>query len=637
MPADLVTRLLLKNDEFDRKLKASKSQVADFDKKVGAGTSSVKQFSSNLSTGAVAGMTKFAGAIGIAVSAGETLNKYMQSSQTTSDLLANKLNAARDSVDAFFVALNTGDFSAFNEGLIGLYTKAENLSAMFDVLADKKLSLSYINAEDLKDIERFEQIAKDTNRSMADRINAAQNMTGVVNHLNKSVRETADLTKKTLTESLNVKFGYKFNFEDIEYFIKNTNFSEKLTADAQEARKELVRLEKAANKAKKSAVYDRNTYGYDPNRKYQKEYKIAQSEYEVFKKENEFLIKQGVLAEDVDENRQKMVETLKEQLVTEREIYSLQKRADKTRRALNEKNSALTDNLKSKKVEIPIKLGSEKDIENQIKELSEKVQNEVDLDVKFDLLKKVGELKRQLEEIRKRNKLIIDVEYKTEPIKAPGAPEGKKPSDKLDEYSSELKDKYLLNIGNEKQKYEERQELYNKELKSIEDVKTAIGSINGAFQSFSGSLGENATKWFDWAANIAGAIASVIPLMKTLTNANKAVAISGAAASASSVPVTGWITAIGAVASIAGLLANLPSFEKGGVVPGASYTGDKVLIRANSGEMVLTRNQQSHLSRMLNVPGISKKEDITLHMVAKGSDLVAVFDNYDRKQARIKG
>ena len=40
---------------------------------------------------------------------------------------------------------------------------------------------------------------------------------------------------------------------------------------------------------------------------------------------------------------------------------------------------------------------------------------------------------------------------------------------------------------------------------------------------------------------------------------------------------------------------------------------------------------------MLNVPGISKKEDITLHMVAKGSDLVAVFDNYDRKQARIKG
>ena len=43
-----------------------------------------------------------------------------------------------------------------------------------------------------------------------------------------------------------------------------------------------------------------------------------------------------------------------------------------------------------------------------------------------------------------------------------------------------------------------------------------------------------------------------------------------------------------------------PSFEKGGIVPGASYSGDNVIARVNSGEMILTRNQQASLWNMLS-------------------------------------
>lgn len=42
-------------------------------------------------------------------------------------------------------------------------------------------------------------------------------------------------------------------------------------------------------------------------------------------------------------------------------------------------------------------------------------------------------------------------------------------------------------------------------------------------------------------------------------------------------------------------LVQLPRLEKGGIIPGNSYSGDQVLARVNSGEMVINREQQSAL------------------------------------------
>ena len=45
---------------------------------------------------------------------------------------------------------------------------------------------------------------------------------------------------------------------------------------------------------------------------------------------------------------------------------------------------------------------------------------------------------------------------------------------------------------------------------------------------------------------------------------------------------------------------DLLGFEYGGVVPGQSYTGDKVVARVNSGEMVLNQKQQANLFKQAN-------------------------------------
>jgi len=48
-----------------------------------------------------------------------------------------------------------------------------------------------------------------------------------------------------------------------------------------------------------------------------------------------------------------------------------------------------------------------------------------------------------------------------------------------------------------------------------------------------------------------------------------------------------------------------PAFEQGGIVPGASFSGDKVLARVNSGELILNRAQQNSIASQLTGGGLT--------------------------------
>lgn len=79
--------------------------------------------------------------------------------------------------------------------------------------------------------------------------------------------------------------------------------------------------------------------------------------------------------------------------------------------------------------------------------------------------------------------------------------------------------------------------------------------------------------------------------------------IAAVIAEAQAIAASGWMVfgalAVGA-AIFAAVMGLAGKFEHGGIVGGSSFTGDKVIARVNSGEMILNRSQQAQLFAMAN-------------------------------------
>ena len=601
--ADLVTRLLLNTQQFDNNLGKSTKQIQGFQQKI-----------QGFSNFAISSFTKFAGGIGIALTAGEAFNKALRSCQATADLFDNNLNAAKDTVDSFFRSLVTGDWNVFNEGILGAYRNLKDLSMMMDELADKKLSLGYIKADDLKDMERFEQIAKDTNKTYDERINAVQNMQGVVNHLNKSIKETNDLDIAALNKSYASKSGLNINREDLDYFFKNTNFKGELTTAANDAYKEYLRLQKEVQSKTKANRYDVNVYGYDPSRKSQREYAEAVKALNVYKQQNDFLIKQGWLTEETDDNRKQTVDRLKEQLEAEKEIYSLQKRADETRRSVVSSNKpvATTDSISTTtniiKTEV-IPSGSITELKKQIASLKTEFENATNDGMRAGLMAAINEAETQLKMMQLRASKMDLLSSKSIQIEAKNPLEGLDTSD-LDKYNEET--------------------IFKKDGSTLDYLST-IGSL---MNNIAGATNNSTAAWMNYFSSILSGTAALLPLLASVFEIKAMEGI----ASQSKLPwpmnlIAMAATAAGLIASIA----NIPKFANGGIFTGNSFIGDMNIARVNSGEMILNNRQQRNLFNLLNGNGGITNDNVKeIKLKIEGRDLVSVINSENFRTSKFK-
>ena len=114
--------------------------------------------------------------------------------------------------------------------------------------------------------------------------------------------------------------------------------------------------------------------------------------------------------------------------------------------------------------------------------------------------------------------------------------------------------------------------------------------------------------------------------------ASAGAAAAGGASAVASIPWVGPALAVAAVASItAAIMAAMSKFATGGIVGGSSYSGDRNVIRANSGEMVLTKAQQRTLFDIANgKSGTGGKVEFEI----RGDKLVGAINNYNRLRGK---
>ena len=226
---------------------------------------------------------------------------------------------------------------------------------------------------------------------------------------------------------------------------------------------------------------------------------------------------------------------------------------------------------------------------------------------------------------------------------------------------------------------------------SMLDGFHAIDNIVGSFESLTSAIGENKNAWEIFMAaistfeSIMEGINTVTAIYNLLSAKSAATKIADAAASGSaaaatstqaaaegtavapataatvankaleasyldlasamifaahaSIPFAGVGIAAGFISSMLAIQAatkattmSMMAFAEGGIVGGSSYSGDRILARVNSGEMILNDKQQRHLFELLDSDAMPQKggTNVTVQGVIRGTDLLLVQKNTNK-------
>lgn len=626
--ASIITRLIMDASQYNGGLeKAQKSLDKYIDKNMSM---------SNVMTKAAGSIAKMAGAVGIAMGGIEAMNKAIHSSQSLGDEWDNTINACKSSVDAFFQSLVTGNWDAFNGGILRTIANMKELSALRDSLADAKLSMGFNTRVFERDFARLEGIIDDQTKSIKERQAAFTELQSLINNFQRDVSDTQKGTEKTLLKSLSARFGRSdFTLEDINKYIaiNNNDFS------TREEKKALQNYQRQLKELQKRQYYAQTIGGGVAGGKIvMVEDKNVTRQIELFKAQNAELEKQNILNNDNNEARKRMIEDYEYALELQQKGFEYQKRS------LEKQNTVIGLNKGgSGKNDLPIIYNNQ--------QLNEQI--------KIAISGKDAASKKILEAVETGKTLPI----LTQPIQAVTVNsedekvEGEDPTealrskmdmytiaqDKIQEYTS------MLSFANEEEKkyLNEQIALWEKYAKTLsitsnsektDKISEDLGKVGGSLSQI-GSLSDSAFgQMMSYLGGIVTATSAAIPAIAALTeaknkeaNANLKAATTGAASSVASIPFVGAIMAVAAVASVIAAIMNTPNFAEGGFVPGHNYM-DGITARVSSGEMIMNEADQKKLYNAIHSGNLggggSSKAIVT------GEQIVTVVNNYGKRTGK---
>lgn len=615
--ADIITRLLLDTKNFDAKLEKSKSSVNGFQGGI-----------SGMAKTAGLGIGKLAGALGLAMGAGEAFNKVLNSSQTLGDMTARNMAALKNSVDEFFYSLGSGNLSNFVNGLSDIIDKSKEAYNALDQLGNTQISYGIFSAANQTKISEGQYIAKNKFAPINERLSGFE----MWNNALTSQKAANEALQRELLNAATASVKSKIT-SDID--ISLPDLMQAFETDL------LNPLKRDETKATAKRVYNAHTAYANAHTD---DAEAVRKDAESRKK---YLVIHAMLEKYTDTELKAIAAQIQQYYQTTTALNSLAREYNETATEFNNSNKAAKNFIPVQSLEgykvytgdsskavsggktAPPPVGSIADLNKQISEKNQELINATTVQARIAVQTTINEL-----EARK-----INLQIET----AKGAFAEKYGENKLSQISSSEIAGISYNKGKDfkkdlKGKLPKFQSpIKKKDVSLLESYQENLYGISDAMRLMSDVTGDGAASWLNWGASLLSTISQGIPAIKDLILALQAKAAGEAIAGSASAGPLGWITAGAAVASILATFASIPAFAGGGIYEGGSTIGDLNLARVNAGEMILNPMQQGNLFRLLDGGyNMSANNGGTVSFKIHGRDLEGVLQNYTNQKNKVR-
>ena len=621
MANDFKTIISVDNRSFVKGVKESEKSIKVFAKVCQVGDSNVKSFGERINS-ATAYIGKYAGGLGVAFGAVDTLRNIISSSKETQDAFNTVMGTAGEVTSQFFRSLTSGDWTVFGEGIDNAISKAKeytetirDMQRMFEVMQSR---YDIIEA----DKTRLESIIEDESLSLKQRTEAYNQMDSLMTQSIEKFLQKLTTAKNELNSAISDKIGSNRYLN-----ADNVNELQNIILDLRDPTSDLVKDLEEYKKAKDAATVKANWNVFEESgdEAYKRMQESARKFYSTYskserEKNDELLRLQNSLNDTMYQEWKEMIDNISQ--YAER-VATWQKdlsgaRDEITSATANAVSNSVTGNSNQKELEEAAE-GSISYLNKQLSEWRKKFNDATSQEARLAAKRMINEL--EMQEIHM--KVVLEYEEKN------------KPEDMKPKEGGSLAIKGRNPTEDIASGYIQVKGVDQGVIQSNYDYADALNAIYDAMYSVSRITSDGTAEWIRYSLTLVKSIESAIPTLKKFYDASKATAIAQGAASAASTPVIGWITAIGAITSMVAAFASIPKFANGGVIPGNMFSGDRVPVLANSGEMILNRTQQGYLFNILQSGGYRRKEKEQKVVFEIAYDkLRGVWENGERKRRR---
>ena len=348
---------------------------------------------------------------------------------------------------------------------------------------------------------------------------------------------------------------------------------------------------------------------------------------------------------------EKSIEWYDKEISKQKELAQSTNNLDAAKKAMAE-----ATRLEGERKELAVKVGIEKPDAPEVKTALEALQdqlraaqtdfdNAVTVEAKVAAMTKVDALQAQINEAT-NGRLTIEAEVEPQYTQRGSVSDKRKSYANAQTKASRVKNDYDIGLISKEEAQQQVDDI-NKVLSSLKlkpitvdfdttSVEKGTGKMREGAQSIQqlgSSIAQLGSQVQEPVINIAGTIAQAIATM--------VLGYAEASKDASKLTPFGWIAfAATGLATLLTMIASIKSatsgsYAHGGIIPGGSYSGDRLTANVNSGEMIINRRQQLQLWRMVQAPLASAPQYTTPSSMVPSLNLAALRNSFGAQRVDV--